>query len=334
MQPPAEQLQHLAALCKGSGDPLRLEILRAMKSDTFGVLELCNTFDVKQSSMSHHLKVLSNAGLVSAQKEGNTIFYRRNLPDTKTAAGLLLQGLFQAIDQVTLPEDTRLSISLTKKQRAESSRQFFNKHVDKFREQQELIARYDQYAPNVKKLLDRVNLPPDSSALEVGPGEGAFLAELSPLFKTVFALDISEEMLGKAKIFSEQHNLKNVQFLLGDTRTALEQGIKANCIICNMVMHHVGSPGDVFVDLAQLLEDGGVLLVADLCHHDQDWAKTSCGDVWLGFAPEELTQRAKRASLEAKESLYLGLRNGFQVQIRRFDKATTLNFDHHKEIAQ
>ena len=77
-----EQREALAALCKASGDELRLNVLRALANDSFGVLELAQIFDVGQSGMSHHLKVLAQAELVATRREGNAIFYRRALPDS------------------------------------------------------------------------------------------------------------------------------------------------------------------------------------------------------------------------------------------------------------
>src|SRR5690606_40551176 len=70
-------IDQLAALLKAAGDPLRLDILRVLAQDSFGVLELCQMFSAKQSGMSHHLKVLTNAGLLTSRREGNSIFYRR-----------------------------------------------------------------------------------------------------------------------------------------------------------------------------------------------------------------------------------------------------------------
>ena len=69
-----ESFLNIASLLKGTGDPLRLEILRALKTDSLGVQELCNIFDIKQSGMSHHLKVLAKAGAVTTRREGNSIF--------------------------------------------------------------------------------------------------------------------------------------------------------------------------------------------------------------------------------------------------------------------
>mgnify|MGYP001087985589 FL=1 len=42
------------ALLKASADGLRLNILQVLQHDSYGVLELCNLFAIKQSAMSHH----------------------------------------------------------------------------------------------------------------------------------------------------------------------------------------------------------------------------------------------------------------------------------------
>ena len=72
--------------------------------------------------------------------------------------------------------------------------------------------------------------------------------------------------------------------------------------------------------LARLLTAGGSLLLTELCSHHQSWARDACGDLWLGFDQDELARWAEDAGLTAGESLYLGLRNGFQIQVRHFAK--------------
>ena len=82
----------LAALCKAAGDPLRLNVLRALANDSFGVLELAQIFGIGQSGMSHHLKVLAQADLVATRREGKYIFYGLASPEViqvmKTLSGL------------------------------------------------------------------------------------------------------------------------------------------------------------------------------------------------------------------------------------------------------
>ena len=75
-----------------------------------------------------------------------------------------------------------------------------------------------------------------------------------------------------------------------------------------------------FKDSAALLAPGGHLLIIDLSRHDQDWARNSCGDLWLGFDENDLDRWAEDAGLVSGQSSYLSLRNGFQIQICIFKK--------------
>ena len=96
------------------------------------------------------------------------------------------------------------------------------------------------------------------------------------------------------------------------------QGQTADCVVLNMVLHHFDDPARALQQLAQRITPGGSLLLTELCSHDQQWAREACGDVWLGFDQDELAQWAEQAGLQPGASLYLGLRNGFQIQVRHF----------------
>lgn len=309
----------LLALCKASADKLRLDILRVLSHDSFGVLELCSIFNSKQSGMSHHLKILANAGLVTTRREGNSIFYRRAHRNSEESLNTLQQSLFSAIDHQPMPELLQQQVTAVQLERGSSSKQFFSENADKFKQQQEQIAAYELYGPNTIELLSK-HVSADSSVLEVGPGEGAFLAELAPRFQQVYALDNSRAMLDKAEAFAHQHKLSNINFIHDDTKASRLQPLQIDCAVVNMVLHHIPSPAEIFLDLAALLAPDGQLFITDLCSHDQSWARESCGDVWLGFDPEDLTEWAANAGFKTGESMYLAQRNGFRVQIRQFIK--------------
>jgi len=95
-------------------------------------------------------------------------------------------------------------------------------------------------------------------------------------------------------------------------------------VVCNMVMHHTPSPEQVLADMAQLVTTNGYLLISELSHHDQDWVRDACGDLWLGFAASELEQWSQAAGLESAHTLFLGLRNGFQIQLHLYRKITPI----------
>ncbi len=325
-QPTPQQSDTLAALCKASGDELRLNVLRALASDSFGVLELAQIFDVGQSGMSHHLKVLAQAELVATRREGNAIFYRRALPDSQRFGGRLHMALLDEVDDLTLPEDVQARIAQVQQRRAATSQDFFLRVEEKFRAQQDLIAGLPQYRESLLALLDKLNFAPAASALEVGPGDGGFLPDLARRFAKVTALDNSPTMLELARQVCERERLSHVNLQLADALGATD--VEADCVVLNMVLHHFSDPALALRQLAKRVKAGGSLLVTELCSHDQGWAREACGDLWLGFEQDDLARWATAAGLAPGDSLYVGLRNGFQIQVRHFQR--TAGDTHHR----
>lgn len=70
----------LSELCKALGDPSRLQMLQllAMAKRPLCVCELETQFDLSQPTISHHLKVLRDVGVVSAERRGTWVFYELN----------------------------------------------------------------------------------------------------------------------------------------------------------------------------------------------------------------------------------------------------------------
>ncbi len=292
-----------------------MQILTVLAHHSFGVLELCQIFSIKQSSMSHHLKVLANAQLVSTRREGNTIFYRRNIEALPPALHELRDAIYRAADTAPLEPDFTQNLNAIFSSRAEASRRFFIEHAGDLRQQQDLIAEFDRYGPEVARLLPQRS---QGQALEVGPGEGDFLPTLSARFHKVVAVDTSESMLELCRQRCDGEGSTNVALVLDDTRYCHEHARAFDCVVVNMVLHHVPAPAAVISDLARALKRDGSLIICDLCAHDQDWVRETCGDRWLGFDKEDLFHWAERAGLQRKTSEIIALRNGFQIQIHQF----------------
>ena len=125
-------------------------------------------------------------------------------------------------------------------------------------------------------------------------------------------------MLAKAQKNACKFN--NINFELGNTRL-LKATQDIDCAVINMVLHHTPSPAQVITDVSHTLKTGGVLIITELCSHQQIWARDACGDIWLGFEPDDLQSWAKAGNLNLGQSTYFALRNGFQIQIQQFFKA-------------
>lgn len=73
--PMDEQLQDLGDLFKVFGDTTRIKIMYALYEDELCVCAIAELLGMTQSAISHQLKTLKDANLVSARREGKTIYY-------------------------------------------------------------------------------------------------------------------------------------------------------------------------------------------------------------------------------------------------------------------
>jgi ArsR family transcriptional regulator len=75
----AERASELAGLLKALADPVRLRLLSLIASHAGGeacVCDLTGEFDVSQPTISHHLKVLRDSGLLTSQRRASWVYYR------------------------------------------------------------------------------------------------------------------------------------------------------------------------------------------------------------------------------------------------------------------
>ncbi|WP_199912308.1 MULTISPECIES: autorepressor SdpR family transcription factor [unclassified Lysinibacillus] len=63
---------------KAIADPIRREILNLLKESDLTVNEIVEKFNISQPSISNHLTILRNAGLITSEKSGRHIYYSLN----------------------------------------------------------------------------------------------------------------------------------------------------------------------------------------------------------------------------------------------------------------
>ena len=88
----ADQAERITPLVKAIADPVRLRLLSIVASHGDGeacVCDLNDAFDLSQPTISHHLKLLHDAGLLDREKRGVWVYYRVNAPALGDIAALL-----------------------------------------------------------------------------------------------------------------------------------------------------------------------------------------------------------------------------------------------------
>ena len=82
-------MEKLVAVAKALADPTRVRILAALRAGELCVCELCDALDATQSTLSTHLQVIRDAGLVQTRRDGKWIYYA-----LEPAAKRLLKSVF------------------------------------------------------------------------------------------------------------------------------------------------------------------------------------------------------------------------------------------------
>ena len=77
-------------LFKALGDPTRRQIIEMLREKDLTAGEIADAFDISKPSISHHLDLLKQAGLVVSVKQGQFIYYSLNTTVLEDAMTWLL----------------------------------------------------------------------------------------------------------------------------------------------------------------------------------------------------------------------------------------------------
>jgi ArsR family transcriptional regulator, arsenate/arsenite/antimonite-responsive transcriptional repressor len=88
---PADARERLAAQFKALGDPTRLAIVNQLAGSAECCVCALDGLGLSQPTISHHLKILRDAGLVESTRRGTWAYYRL-VPEAVEALGFALTG--------------------------------------------------------------------------------------------------------------------------------------------------------------------------------------------------------------------------------------------------
>ncbi len=92
---PAGEAADLAGLFKAVADPMRLRLLSLIACHEGGescVCDLLDVFDVTPPTVSYHLRILREAGLIGAERRGTWVYYRVNPAVMARMSAVLVPG--------------------------------------------------------------------------------------------------------------------------------------------------------------------------------------------------------------------------------------------------
>lgn len=271
----------LLQLLKALSDENRLRLVAVLHRGEFTVQELTAILVQGQSRISHHLKVLSEAGVVMVKRQGTWGYYR--LDDGNLLFAQLRPVLEQRFAELPAHAGDLVRLAKVLEERQRKSRAFFDQHA---RQWDELVVRLLPLPDYRERLL--ALLPERTVLVEIGSGTGVLLGDLSRRGNQLIAIDHSPAMLELARQRVVREGLDNVELRLGEmSHLPLADGL-ADGVVLNMVLHHAADPLAVLKEVRRVLAPGGVLILADVARHERESARDELADQWLGFEVEEL----------------------------------------------
>lgn len=268
-------------------DPTRSRILLLLERNELTVGELCTVLQLPQSTVSRHLRWLSDAGWVVSRQDGTSRFYAVNI-DLEDGAQKLWRLVGDDLGASASAEQDRARMATVLEQRRAKSREYFTTaaaHWDSVRA--ELVgARADVSA--LLALLD-----PELVVGDLGCGTGHLAEALAPHVRQVIAIDASETMLDVAR--ERLHGASNVDFRLGELEALPIETGTLDVAALSLVLHYAADPLRVLTEARRVLRDDGRLLVVDLQPHDRTEYRQQMGHVWLGFSGEQIRSWLREA---------------------------------------
>jgi len=268
-------------------DPTRLRILSALRENELSVAELQEVLGIGQSRISNHLSQLKAVGLLRDRREGQKAYYRRAVVGREIWS--LAEGA--ASELATQGRDGE-ALRRVLGQRQEKSKRYFDAVAGRLGK---------KYCPGrsweaVGRLL--LALAPRQVYADLGAGEGLISQLLAARAKKVIAVDHSPRMVEVGRDLAKRSGLKNLEYRQGDMEQPPIRPGSVDVVILSQALHHAVHPPRALEAAWKILRPGGTVLILDLVEHTFEAAREMYADVWLGFAPAELSRLLREAGFE------------------------------------
>jgi len=262
-------------------DPTRARLMRLLERTELTVAEMCTTLQLPQSTVSRHLKLLSDDGWVGSRRDGTSNLYR--MPSGEMDAPQ--KKLWNVVKAHSVPastaeqDDARLDQVVDA--RRSKSQAFFSSASERWDR-----LRAELFGHRVDAWALAAAIPPDAVVGDLGCGTGSVSLVLAPWADQVIAVDSSAAMLQSAR--KRLKELPNVQLRRGElTQLPIEDESLSHAILI-LVLPYLTNPQSVFQEAWRVTKPGGKLIVVDMIPHNRSEYREELGHSWLGFPAEQI----------------------------------------------
>lgn len=297
---------------KSVSDETRVRIIHILSYADFSVNEIVEILSMGQSSVSRHLKILTDAGLLSSRREGSWVYYSlRN--SAKYFSYDLVQLILSYKEDLPYREIDQKNVNTSLQNRENLSREFFDDLGLNWEKVQEEVLDPKIYRDRILSSLSGSS----ERLLDLGCGPGGLIPYLLSKSNKVIGLDSSTKMVEVAR--NEFFGNPKVEILQAQLEQLPVDDNTADSVVASMVLHHVSHPPKVLEEINRVLKLGGTFCLVDLVKHSQEFMREKYADLWMGFEPDLMQSWLKTYGFELIEQDSIPTNTVFKIL---FIKAT------------
>lgn len=288
----------MGSIFKALAEPTRQRLLAVLSREELSVSELVEVLGVPQSTVSRHLKVLREAGLLDDRRVGAAVLHAARRTGQRIAGEPARGGerpangrsaefrerLLEWMAHEPLDERTRERLEETVRRRRAAGNEFFERIGTRWDQ-----LRIDAFGEAFHLEALTALLPRKWVVADIGTGTGYLLPVLAARFERVIAVEPAGAMLDVARNRPELKMAANVEFRDGSLERLPLQAAEVDLAIASLVLHHVPRPAGALSELRRIVRPSGRLLVIEQREHGSDEFHERMGDYWRGFDPEALS---------------------------------------------
>ncbi len=274
----------------GLADETRLRLLRVLEREELSVQELCDVLRLPQSTVSRHLKTLSDQGWLRSRRQGTASFYAF-AEDADAGARRLWKLARTETDGWSAAAQDELRLEARLKARRTGAQEFFAGAAQEWE-----ALRAELYGSRFEREALGALLPPGWTVADLGCGAGTLTAALAPHVRKVIGVDQSAAMLRTAR--RRLDGAPNVELHRGELEALPLPTACCDAALAVLVLAYVPEVAPVLAEAARILKPGGRLVLVDLARHGDEAFARRLGQARLGFTPADLTRALAAAGLE------------------------------------
>jgi ubiquinone/menaquinone biosynthesis C-methylase UbiE/DNA-binding transcriptional ArsR family regulator len=307
-------MEELLASLKAAAESTRIRIMFILSHGELNVSELTFVLGQSQPRVSRHLKLMTDAGLLSRHKEGNWVLFRlrneglggalaRALVDMLSIKESLLSGDLARLDEV-------------KRQREAKAAAYFSANATSWSELRSLHVNEENVEHAMAQMIGNQHI---GTLVDLGTGTGRVLQLFAPQTKHLQGIDSSREMLAIARSTLEKQGLRP-ELRQSDIYALPLADASADVVTVHQVLHFLDEPQKALLEARRILRPDGKLLVVDFAPHELEELRENHAHRRLGISAEQMTAWFNRAGLvlerhEVLDPPWLKDRKGLTVSL-------------------